>query len=58
MTVTDKKPVPIYSVECHECHSKIEFKKSEVHFGFIDCPVCGVALSVSCIHPARMEEQT
>ena len=44
MTVIDKKPVPIYEAECFECHSVINFKKSEVDNCFIKCPVCGISL--------------
>lgn len=57
MTVINKKPVPIYEVECFECHSVINFKKSEVHSCFIKCPVCGVSLMVTPLHPVRYENE-
>ena len=44
MEVIERKPVPIYEVECYECHSKIRYKKSEVYMCHITCPVCGVSL--------------
>ena len=56
MIVVEKKPVPIYEVECCECHSKIQYKASEVHLCHIDCPVCGVALWANTLVPVRMEE--
>ena len=57
MNVVEKKPVPIYEVECSECHSKIQYKKSEVSFGsYITCPVCGVSVWAGAIRPVRYEE--
>lgn len=56
MTVTEKKPVPIYEAECIECKSKIQYKKSEVFFSYIICPVCGVAIWADTIQPVRYEE--
>lgn len=57
MTVTEKKPVPIYEVTCDECKSKIQYKKSEVSFCHcIQCPVCGVSLWADTILPVRYEE--
>lgn len=57
MKVVDRKPVPIYEVECHECHSKIEYKASEVGFaGYITCPVCGTSIWGSTLCPVRMDE--
>ena len=56
MIVVEKKPVPIYEVTCHECKSKIQYKKSEVFGCYIQCPVCGVSLWASTISPVRMEE--
>ena len=55
MTVVDKRPVPIYEVECFECHSTIRYKKCEVSYGFISCPVCGVSISVFPLSPAFYE---
>ena len=57
MTVIDKKPVPIYKVECFECHSVINFKKSEVYNCFIKCPVCDISLMVTPLHPVRYESE-
>lgn len=52
MKVIEIKPVPIYEVTCPECQSKIEYKKSEVHFtGYINCPVCGLSIWASTIKP-------
>ena len=56
MTVTEKKPVPIYEVECCECKSKIQYRASEVYYCHITCPVCGVSLWASTIQPVRYEE--
>lgn len=56
MKVVEKKPVPIYSVECYECHSKIEYKASEVSWSHITCPVCGMSLWASTIYPVKMED--
>ena len=55
MIVVDWQPVPIYEVECHECHSKIQYRKSEVVHSFITCPVCGVSVGVYTICPVRFE---
>ena len=55
MTVVEKKPIPIYEVECHECHSKIQYSKAEVGFCSITCPVCGVSIQANTISPVRME---
>lgn len=57
MIVTEKKPVPIYEVECIECKSKIQYRKSEVSFtSYITCPVCGISIWADTIRPARYEE--
>lgn len=55
MTVVDRKPIPIYEVECYECHSKIQYRKAEVAFCSITCPVCGVSVQANTICPVRME---
>ena len=41
MTIVEKKPVPIYEIECFECHSIFQFKKSETDC-FHDCIICPV----------------
>lgn len=51
MFVVEKKPVPIYEVACYECKSKIQYKKSEVSFSYITCPVCGVSIWADTIQP-------
>lgn len=51
MIVIDKKPVPIYEVECPECKSKIRYKKSEVHLVHITCPACGVSFWTYTVQP-------
>jgi predicted RNA-binding Zn-ribbon protein involved in translation (DUF1610 family) len=56
MFVAEKKPVPIYEATCYECKSKIQYKKSEVSFSYITCPVCGVAIWADTIQPVRYEE--
>ena len=57
MIVTEKKPVPIYEVECIECKSKIQYRKSEVSFtSYITCPVCGMSIWADTIWPVRYEE--
>lgn len=56
MEVVDRKPVPIYEVECVECKSKIRYRRSEIVGCYITCPVCGVALWADHIFPVDMEE--
>ena len=56
MEVIERKPVPIYEVECEECRSRIQYRKSEVFTCHITCPVCGVSVWASTIFPVRMEE--
>jgi len=57
MKVVDRKPVPIYEAECSECHSKIQYKKSEVSFcSYITCPVCGILAWADTIRPVKYEE--
>ena len=60
MNVVDRKPVPIYEIECSECHSKIQYKKSEALLGSINCPVCGIPIWVDILAdtfcPIRYEE--
>ena len=56
MNVIEKKSIPIYQVECQECHSKIQYKKSEVSFcSNITCPVCGVSIWADTILPVNYE---
>lgn len=55
MTVIEKKPVPIYEVECIECKSKIQYKAAEVSWYHITCPVCGVLLWANTIYPVKYE---
>lgn len=55
MTVIERKPIPIYEVECFECKSKIQYKKSEVFTCHITCPVCGVSLWTETIMPVKFE---
>lgn len=57
MNVVDRKPVPIYEAECSECHSKIQYRKSEAQFtSYITCPVCGMSVWADTIRPIRYEE--
>ena len=55
MMVIERKPIPIYEVECPECKSKIQYKKSEVFTCHITCPVCGVSLWAETIMPVKFE---
>lgn len=55
MEVTERKPIPIYEVECYECHSKIQYKASEVSLCQITCPVCGISLWANTICPVKFE---
>lgn len=55
MTIIERKPIPIYEVECFECKSKIQYKKSEVFTCHITCPVCGVSLWANTIIPVKFE---
>lgn len=56
MEVVDRKPIPIYEIECIECKSKIQYKRSEICHCHITCPVCGVTLWAEHILPVRMED--
>lgn len=55
MTVVKREPVPIYSEECPECKSVIEYKASEVAWCHIKCSVCGTLMWAVTIHPVRYE---
>lgn len=55
MTVVKREPVPIYSDECPECKSVIEYKASEIAWYYIKCPVCGTLIGAVAIHPVRYE---
>ena len=55
MTVVKREPVPIYSEECPECKSVIEYKSSEIAWCHIKCPVCGTLMEAVAIHPVRYE---
>ena len=56
MEVIERKPVPIYEVECEECRSRIQYRKVDVFVCHITCPVCGVSVWANTINPVRMEE--
>ena len=57
MIVVERKHVPIYEVECMECRSVIQYKKSEVSFtSHITCPVCGISIWADTIRPVRYKE--
>lgn len=57
MNVIEKKPIPIYQAECAECHSKIQYRKSEVSFtSYINCPICGMSVWADTIRPVKYEE--
>ena len=55
MMIVERQPVPIYEVVCHECHSKIQYRASEVSWSHITCPVCGVSVWADTVFPVRME---
>lgn len=57
MTVIDRKPAPIYEIECYECHSIIHYKKKEVISGYINCPVCGIGIAVVSSRPVTYENE-
>ena len=44
MEIVEKKPVPIYESTCPECKSVFRYKKTEVSWLHITCPVCGVSM--------------
>ena len=56
MIIVERKPVPIYEIECIECHSILHFKKSEVRSCFISCPVCDMSNMVTLFHPVEYED--
>lgn len=56
MKVVERKPVPIYSVTCFECKSKLEYRASEVYYCHITCPVCGTSLWAMTVCPDHYED--
>ena len=57
MKIVDKKPVPLYELDCIECKSKIRYRKSEVSWGsYLTCPVCGVSNWASTVSPVEWVE--
>ena len=57
MIIVEKKPVPVYEVECYECKSRIRYKKSEVVNCQIKCPVCGVYMFAYTYSPVDMVDE-
>ena len=57
MEVIERKPVPIYEVQCWECQSKIHYKNSDVRYNHITCPVCNTLLWAMTINPVKYEEE-
>lgn len=57
MEIVKEMPVPIYEVECYECHSVIRYKRSDVHLGSIVCPVCGMTLHTTTVFPVNAERR-
>jgi len=57
MEIVKEMPVPIYEVECYECHSVIRYKRSDVFLGSIICPVCGMSLHASVVYPVSKERR-
>ena len=56
MEIVDKKPVPVYEMTCSECKSIFRYKKSEVSYLHITCPVCGISDWANISNPILMEE--
>lgn len=56
MIVVEKKPVPIYEMECYECKSRLRYKAAEVSMCRVVCPVCGVPLWAATVSPVGFEE--
>ena len=56
MMVVERKPVPIYEVECEECKSKIQYRRADAPYSRITCPVCGLQIWACSIRPVRYEE--
>ena len=56
MKIIEKKPVPMYESTCPECKSVFRYKKIEVCWSHITCPVCGVSMWAS-LNPVEMEEE-
>lgn len=54
MEIVKEMPVPIYEVECYECHSVIRYKRSEVDLCSIICPVCGMRLNAVGVFPVNI----
>ena len=58
MEVIECGRVPIYEVECFECHSKIRYKRSETTLGgYIYCPVCGQLVFAGFWREVDMEDE-
>lgn len=53
MKIVEEKPVPIYESTCPECKSVFRYKKAEVSWPRITCPVCGVSMWAKII-PVEM----
>lgn len=58
MTVIDEKPVPLYIQKCSECGSTFTFKKVEVSYSHITCPVCGITMWASFQRTEDEKEET
>ena len=43
MKIIERKPIPIYETICEECKSRFQYKKIELHWAHVTCPVCGVS---------------
>ena len=56
MIIVDKKPVPLYELDCIECKSKIRYKKADVSWtGYLTCPICGVSNWAATVCPVAGE---
>lgn len=43
MKIIERKPIPIYETVCEECKSRFQYKKIELHWAHVTCPVCGMS---------------
>ena len=57
MRVIERKPVPLYEIECPECQSILQYIASEVSFCHITCPVCGISLWANTCCPVTYKNE-
>ena len=54
MEIIKENPVPIYELECNECHSVIHYQKSDAPYSMISCPVCGTLVFATGMNPVTI----